>query len=95
MCYSSMALHCAIKASFAFETPLLIQLLKQKSVPKNLLDTLFCSLGRLLLYDCHREDQIAWADIVDYILALYHLTEAGVNAIEVLCIATVVADEEL
>ena len=49
----------------------------------------------LFLYDCNREDKIARADIVDYILALYNFAKAGVNAIEVLSVATVVADKEL
>ena len=49
----------------------------------------------LLFGNRYRKDQIAWADIVDYILALYDLTKAGVNAVEVLGVHTVVADKEL
>jgi hypothetical protein len=49
----------------------------------------------LLLHDCYRKNQIAWADIVNYIHTLDNLAKAGVNAIEVLGIAAVVADEEL
>ena len=49
----------------------------------------------LLLDNCHREDQIAGTDIVNHILTLYDLAEAGVNAIEVLRVAAIVADEEL
>ena len=50
---------------------------------------------RLLLGNCDREDQIAWADVVYNINTLDDLAEAGVYAVEVLGIHAVVADEEL
>ena len=49
----------------------------------------------LLLNDCYREDQVAWADIVNNILTLNNLTEAGMHTVKVLRITTVVADKEL
>ena len=49
----------------------------------------------LLLNNRYREDQVAWADIVNNILALDNLTEAGMHTVKVLRIAAVVADEEL
>jgi hypothetical protein len=49
----------------------------------------------LLLCDCYRENQIAGANVVNHVQALHNLTEAGVYAVQVLSIATVVADEEL
>ena len=63
---------------------------------KNLLDTLslFNSQFSILL-DGNREDKVARANVVNYIFALDNLAEAGVYAIEVLGVATVVADEEL
>ena len=48
-----------------------------------------------IFLDCNREDKVARADIVDNILALHHLAKAGVNAVKVLGVAAVVADEEL
>ena len=49
----------------------------------------------LLLCDCYRENQVAGANIVNYVQALYNLTEAGVYAVQVLSVAAVMADKEL
>ena len=49
----------------------------------------------LLFGNCYRENQITRTNIVNYILVLDNLAEAGVNAVEVLGIVAVVADEEL
>ena len=48
-----------------------------------------------ILLDGNRENEVARANIVNHILAFDNLTEAGVNAIEVLCVAAIVADKEL
>ncbi len=55
-----------------------------------MLDYLF-----LISLDCNREDEVARTNIVDNIFALYDLAEAGVYAVEVLRVATIVADKEL
>ena len=49
----------------------------------------------LLLCDCYRKNQIAGADVVNHVQALYNLTEAGVYAVQVLCVAAVMTDKEL
>jgi hypothetical protein len=49
----------------------------------------------LLLNDCYRKNQVAWADVVYNIKSLYNLAKAGVYTVKVLSVATVVADEEL
>jgi hypothetical protein len=49
----------------------------------------------LLLYDCDRENKIARTNIVDNILTLDNLTKASVDAVKMLSILTIVADEEL
>ena len=49
----------------------------------------------LLLHNSNRENQIAWADVVNHINALHNLAEAGVYAVEVLGVLAAVADEEL
>jgi hypothetical protein len=51
--------------------------------------------GLLLLDNGYRENQVARANIVYYIQSLNNLTKACVNAVEVLGVAAVVADEEL
>ena len=53
------------------------------------------SLKNLLFNNLNRENQVARADVVNHIQTLYNLTEAGVHAVEVLCVLAVVADEEL
>ena len=50
---------------------------------------------KLLFADSNREYQVAGADIVDYVESVNYLAEAGVYAVEVLCVLTVVADKEL
>ena len=55
----------------------------------------FTTIRWLLLDDANRKDEVARADVIDHIDTLDNLTEAGVHAIEVLCVHTVMADEEL
>lgn len=49
----------------------------------------------LLLDNGYREDQIAGANIVYHVETLHHAAETGVNAVEMLRILAVMADEEL
>ena len=53
------------------------------------------SLKKLLFNNRYRENQVAWANIVNHIQSLHNLAEASVYAVEVLCVLTVVADKEL
>ena len=50
---------------------------------------------KLLFANSNREYQVAGADIVNYVEAVNYFAEAGVYAVEVLCVLAVVADEEL
>jgi hypothetical protein len=90
---SNMGLKQGITVVFSF------WLLELRSVgaPATLfaLSSLNFALLLLLLSNRYRQNQVAGADIVDNIQALDNLAKAGVYAIEVLGVHTIVADKEL